>query len=55
MILLQMGCDETIVAAGLLHDTVEDTKVSLEDIREIFGDEVADIVDSVTEPPKKKI
>ncbi len=53
MILQEMGCDETIVAAGLLHDTVEDTKVKIEDIRLNFGDEVADIVAGCTEPPKK--
>lgn len=53
MILQQMGCDETIVAAGLLHDTVEDTHVTLDDIRRDFGDEVADIVAGCTEPPKK--
>ncbi len=54
MILQNMGCDETIVAAGLLHDTVEDTKVNIEDIRLNFGDAVADIVAGCTEPPKKR-
>jgi (p)ppGpp synthase/HD superfamily hydrolase len=54
MILLEMGCDETVVAAGLLHDVVEDTDVTLEEIRREFGDEVADIVKGCTEPPKKK-
>ena len=53
MILQQMGCSESIVAAGLLHDTVEDTRVTLDDIRREFGDEVAEIVDGCTEPPKK--
>jgi guanosine-3',5'-bis(diphosphate) 3'-pyrophosphohydrolase len=38
---------ETIVAA-LLHDTVEDTSASLEEVRERFGDEVAGLVDGVT-------
>lgn len=55
MILQDMGCDETIVAAGLLHDTVEDTRVTLDEIRQQFGDEVADIVAGCTEPPKKKM
>lgn len=55
MILQGMGCDETIVAAGLLHDTVEDTKVTLDEIRDNFGEEVASIVAAVTEPSKKKI
>ncbi len=55
MLLQKMGCDETIVAAGLLHDTVEDTHVTLEEIRERFGEEVAEIVAGCTEPPKKKV
>ncbi len=38
---------ETIVSA-LLHDTVEDTSASLEEVREIFGEEVATLVDGVT-------
>ena len=54
MILLEMGCTDEVVAAGLLHDTVEDTNVSIEDIRQQFGDEVADIVAGCTEPPKKR-
>jgi len=37
-----------IIAAGLLHDTVEDTDVTLDDLRRDFGDEVAQMVDSVT-------
>jgi (p)ppGpp synthase/HD superfamily hydrolase len=53
MILLRMGCDETVVAAGLLHDTVEDTPVTMDEIRQLFGDEVGDIVAGCTEPPKK--
>jgi hypothetical protein len=55
MILQEMGCDETIIAAGLLHDTVEDTKVTLGEIRQQFGDEVADIVAGCTEPSKRKM
>jgi GTP pyrophosphokinase len=38
---------ETLVAA-LLHDTVEDTSASLEEVRERYGDEVANLVDGVT-------
>jgi (p)ppGpp synthase/HD superfamily hydrolase len=53
IILLEMGCDEVIVAAGLLHDTIEDTTVTLEDLRQHFGFEVADIVAGCTEPPKQ--
>lgn len=50
MILLKMGCEETVVAAALLHDTVEDTDATLEEVRDAFGEEVAGIVAGVTEP-----
>ena len=46
--LAEMGFDEPTVAAGLLHATVEDTKATIEEIDENFGEEVADIVDGVT-------
>lgn len=46
--LADMGFDEPTVAAGLLHDTVEDTRATIEEIDENFGEEVADIVDGVT-------
>ena len=47
-ILAEMGFDEPTIAAGLLHDTVEDTGVDIDTIAENFGDETADIVDGVT-------
>jgi len=40
--------DEVSVAAALLHDTVEDTEASIEELRELFGPTVADIVEGVT-------
>ena len=43
---LKMDCD--VVCAALLHDTVEDTTTSLEDVKEYFGDTVAELVDGVT-------
>ena len=42
------GMDETTVIAALLHDAVEDTGVTLDDVEEAFGKEAADIVDGVT-------
>jgi GTP pyrophosphokinase len=47
-ILADMRVPPEVVAAGLLHDTVEDTDVTLEDIRRDFGDIVAKLVDGVT-------
>ncbi|MEJ2552151.1 MAG: bifunctional (p)ppGpp synthetase/guanosine-3',5'-bis(diphosphate) 3'-pyrophosphohydrolase [Anaerolineales bacterium] len=47
-ILAELGAPTLAIVAGLLHDTVEDTKVSLKDITRDFGDEVALMVDSVT-------
>jgi GTP pyrophosphokinase len=47
-ILAEMQVPPAVVIAGLLHDTVEDTIVTLEDIRKEFGDEVAKLVDGVT-------
>ncbi len=46
--LAEMGFDEHTVAAGLLHDTVEDTSASIEELDTLFGEQVADIVDGVT-------
>jgi guanosine-3',5'-bis(diphosphate) 3'-pyrophosphohydrolase len=47
-ILTQLKLDSASVATGLLHDAVEDTLTTLEEIRESFGDEVAQLVDGVT-------
>ncbi len=43
-----MRLDTETLCAALLHDTVEDTKASIEEVRERFGDEIAQIVDGVT-------
>jgi (p)ppGpp synthase/HD superfamily hydrolase len=51
-ILQSQGCHNDIIIAGLLHDTVEDTAVTLMDIRTEFGAAVADLVGIVTEPDK---
>src|SRR3954463_5403226 len=47
-ILAGLKMDEATLAAALLHDTVEDTDVSLDEIRSEFGDEIATLVDGVT-------
>ncbi|HLQ75969.1 MAG TPA: bifunctional (p)ppGpp synthetase/guanosine-3',5'-bis(diphosphate) 3'-pyrophosphohydrolase, partial [Terriglobia bacterium] len=47
-ILAEMKMDAVTVSVGLLHDVVEDTLVSLEDVENLFGPEVAHIVDGVT-------
>ncbi len=46
--LAQFGFDVTTVTAGFLHDTVEDTEVTEEDIQREFGDEIAFLVNGVT-------
>ena len=44
----EIGLDATCIAAALLHDVVEDTRYTLADIEEMFGDTVARIVDGLT-------
>lgn len=48
MILAQMHLDEVSIATGLLHDVLEDTPVTRERLEELFGKEVAHLVDGVT-------
>src|SRR5690349_463176 len=47
-VLAEMKMDATTVGVGLLHDVVEDTLVSLDDVEKMFGADVAHIVDGVT-------
>ena len=47
-VVADIGLDEASIIAALLHDAVEDTELTLAEISEIFGDEVASIVDGVT-------
>ena len=47
-ILEEWGMDEDTIIAGVLHDTVEDTDLTLDDIRKEFGESVAFLVDGVT-------
>jgi (p)ppGpp synthase/HD superfamily hydrolase len=53
-ILIEACCAEDVVVAGILHDTVEDTPLSLDEIRHIFGDPVARIVEGSSEPDKSR-
>src|SRR3990170_3846045 len=48
MILAELRVPPAVVAAGLLHDTVEDTPLTIQDIQQDFGDEIARLVDGVT-------
>ena len=48
LILAELHMDTATLKAALLHDTVEDSEASIEEVRELFGDEVAELVDGVT-------
>ena len=52
LVLAEMKMDPVAVAAGLLHDSVEDTSVTIVDIRKEFGEQVAHIVEGVTKISK---
>lgn len=52
IILSRAGCSEEVIAAGILHDIVEDTSVTLDAIRKYFGERVASIVEYASEPDK---
>ena len=47
-IVADIGLDDVSLAAALLHDAVEDTEITIEDVARDFGDEVAALVDGVT-------
>ncbi len=51
-ILIEAGCSEDVVVAGILHDTVEDSSTRIDDIRRDFGEEVARLVSGASEPDK---
>ena len=47
-LLTQLGLDHTTVAAGLLHDVIEDTPATYEEVAEQFGDKIAELIAGVT-------
>ncbi|MDH3519850.1 MAG: bifunctional (p)ppGpp synthetase/guanosine-3',5'-bis(diphosphate) 3'-pyrophosphohydrolase [Myxococcales bacterium] len=51
-ILVDLRMDDVTVAAGLLHDTIEDTLTSPEELRRLFGEEVAFVVEGLTKIAK---
>jgi (p)ppGpp synthase/HD superfamily hydrolase len=53
LMLARAGYDDEVVAAGVLHDVVEDCGVKLEELNDIFGPRVARLVDQVSEPSKE--
>lgn len=52
--ILELGMDATLVAAALLHDTIEDTKVTAADLEKEFGAEIANLVEGVSKLGKIK-
>src|SRR5262249_24449744 len=52
LVLADMKLDSTAIAAGLLHDAIEDTPVTHEDVRREFGHQVVHIVEGVTKIDK---
>jgi len=51
-ILIDSGCSDVVAVAGILHDTVEDTPITLDEIRKHFGQAVAELVAGASEPDK---
>jgi (p)ppGpp synthase/HD superfamily hydrolase len=54
VLLARHGFDDEVIAAGALHDAIEDAGVTAEDIRGLFGRRVADLVVAVTEADKSQ-
>lgn len=54
MILANLNMDEATIAAGLLHDVLEDTIIEYDELKEEFGEEIANLVDGVTKLSKVK-
>ncbi|MDN7226310.1 HD domain-containing protein [Planococcus sp. N064] len=54
MMLQQAGESEIVVAAGILHDTLEDTAATEEEIRAVFGEQVLLLIKAASEPDKSR-
>ena len=52
IMLAKIGCSDEVIVAGILHDTVEDTDITLDYIRDTFGNQVVKIVEGASEPEK---
>ena len=52
ILLAKAGCSDDVIIAGILHDTVEDTSITLDFIRDTFGKQVSTIVEGASEPDK---
>ena len=52
MLLQKANCSDEVIAAGILHDTLEDTSTTLEELVEQFGSNIAQLVRSATEQDK---
>ena len=54
-ITIELKLDQSSIITALLHDVVEDTEISLEEIKKIFGEEIANLVDGVTKLGKLEV
>ena len=52
IILAKAACSDEVIIAGILHDTVEDTDITLDDLRNQFGEKVSMLVAGASEPDK---
>ena len=51
-ILIEYDCSEEVIIAGVLHDTIEDTIITVDDIMRSFGKKIAELVEKVSETDK---
>ncbi|SOC11164.1 HD domain-containing protein [Ureibacillus xyleni] len=52
MLLQQLNCSEEVIAAGILHDTIEDTEATYEQLVQEFGEKIANFVQAASEHDK---